>query len=145
MAVTPLQGYDVSVTVIGPNGPDLVGEFEEMDLTIAHDVDEYQTLNSRMPILLDGEVKLDGTLKRGMIDVGKSLQVLFGSASLSPGQVFTSPRYIISVNFNNATKGLVGRYTLTGCIFLDFNLSASKGKSVVNSSFKFRAQGIQEA
>ncbi|MFB6364471.1 hypothetical protein ACFCP7_10455 [Paenibacillus elgii] len=141
----PAQGYDVSVMVVGANGPELVGEFQNIELNISSDFEEYQTTNSRMPILLDGEVKIDGSLKRGMIDVGRALRVLFGSSQLAPGQRFTAPRYTITASFNAPEKGLVGRYVLTNCIFPSLSLSVQNGKNVVSSDYKFRAEGVQEA
>lgn len=141
----PVQGFDVSVSVIGPNGPALVGEYEEISLNINNDTEEYMTLNSRMPIYLDGEVKLDGSLKRGFIDVGGALAAAFGASTLQPGVRFSSPRYVISATINAPDKGLNGRYTLTGCIIDKLSLQATKGKSVVNSDYSFKAEGIQEA
>lgn len=141
----PVQGFDVSVSVVGPNGPSLVGEFEEIQLNINNDVEEYLTLNSRMPILLDGEIKLDGSLRRGFIDVGKALQTAFGSSSLQPGAQFASPRYVISASFNSTDKGINGRYILTGSIISKIGLSATQGKNVVRNDYTFRAEGIQEA
>jgi hypothetical protein len=141
----PVQGFDVSVTVIGPNGPALVGEFEEIMLNINNDSEEYLTLNSRMPTYLDGEVKLDGSLKRGFIDVGTSLQAAFGSSSLQPGAKFSSPRYVVSANFNAPDKGIVGRFTLTHVLIDKLALSATKGKAAVSSDYTFKAEGIQEA
>jgi hypothetical protein len=141
----PLQGFDVSVTVVGDSGPVFVGEFEELTLNISNDTEEYQTLNSRMPIYLDGDVKLDGSVKRGFIDLGSALNAAFGSSSLTPGTSFKSPRYVITANFNAADKGMVGRYSLTGCIIDKLSLSSTKGKSVVNSDYSFKAEGITEA
>lgn len=141
----PLQGFDVSVTVTGPNGPALVGEYEQVDINITNDTEEYQTTNSRMPIYLDGDVKIDGSLKRGFIDLGSALITAFGASTLQPGVQFRSPRFVISANFNAPDKGLVGRYSLTGCIIDKLSLSAGKGKTVVSSDYSFKAEGIQEA
>jgi hypothetical protein len=141
----PLQGFDVSVTVVGDNGPALVGEYESVDLNITNDTEEYQTTNSRMPVYLDGDVKLDGSLKRGFIDLGSALATAFGSSTLQPGTTFRSPRFVISANFNAPDKGFNGRYSLTGCIIDKLSLSASKGKTVVNSDYSFKAEGITEA
>jgi hypothetical protein len=145
MPQKPLQGFDVSVMVVGPEGPAFVGEFQEVSVNIANDIEEYLALGSRMPQLLDGEIKVDGSLKRGFIDVGKSLLTAFGAATMQPGVQFSSPRYVITADFNAPAKGLVGRYQMTGCIVDKLSLTAQKGKAVVNSDYTFRAEGIQEA
>lgn len=141
----PVQGFDVSVSVIGPNGPAFVGEFEEITLNINNDVEEYLELNSRMPVLLDGEIKLDGSLRRGYIDVGSALQNAFGSSSLQPGAKITSPRFVIAASFDAPDKGLSGRYILTQSIINKLALSATAGKNVVRNDYTFRSEGIQEA
>ncbi|NOV01346.1 hypothetical protein [Paenibacillus planticolens] len=144
MTARPLQGFDVSVTVVGVNGPALVGEFEEMSLNINSEAEAYMTLNSKMPIYLDGEVTLDGTLKRGYIDAGGAVKAAFDTSTLGPDIKFTQPRYVISADFNVPEKGLVGRYNLSQCIIDKIGLSFTKGKAVVNSDYSFKAEGIEE-
>ena len=69
MAKQPLQGYDVKVSVIGTNGPELVGEFLEASVTITNDTEEYLELGERIAMLLDGQITIEGKLKRGCLYV----------------------------------------------------------------------------
>ncbi|KLU66303.1 hypothetical protein DEAC_c17020 [Desulfosporosinus acididurans] len=141
----PVQGHDVSASVMGPNGPELAGEWQEVDINIANAVETYQTLNSRMPILLDGDITLDGTLKRGWLDMN-IVAATVGTGNLQPGQnIPASPRFVITTTINAPDKGLNGTYQLTGVIIDKTALSIKQGKGVVESNLSFKAEGLIEA
>ncbi|KEO81036.1 hypothetical protein [Tumebacillus flagellatus] len=141
----PAQGFDVAVAVTTANGPALVGEFQEVELNISHEPERYQPLNSRSPMWLDGDVEMDGTLKRGFIDAGSLLVSLFGTDEIGPGTSFTSARFVITATFNAPDKGLIGRYSMQGCIFTKLGISASGGKKVVDSNYQFKIESLKEA
>jgi len=141
----PVQGHDVSASVMGPNGPELAGEWQEADINIANAVETYQTLNSRMPILLDGDITIDGTLKRGWLDMN-IVAATVGTGNLQPGQnVPASPRFVITCAINAPAKGLSGNYQLTGVIIDKTALAMKQGKGVVESNLSFKAEGLIEA
>lgn len=140
----PVQGHDVSVSVMGPNGPELVGEWQETDINISDDVEEYMELNSRMPVYLDGDIKIDGTLKRGWLDMN-IVAATVGSSTLQPGQRIVTPRYTVTCTINAPEKGLTGRYQLTNVVFDKTPISVKTGKNVVDTNLSFKAEGIIEA
>lgn len=141
----PVQGHDVSVAVMGPYGPELAGEWQEVDINIGNAVESYQTLNSRMPILLDGDITIDGTLKRGWLDMN-IVAATVGTNNLQPGQnVPASPRFVITTTINASDKGLNGTYQLTGTIFDKIALAIKSGKGVVTSDLTFKSEGLIEA
>lgn len=140
----PVQGHDVSVSVMGPNGPELVGEYQEVSFNINSDTEEYIETNSKMPILLDGEIHIDGTLKRGWMDMG-IVAATVGTGNLQPGQpIPASPRFVITTTINAPDKGLTGKYQLTGSKFEKLGISISAGKGVVTSDQSFKSEGLIE-
>lgn len=141
----PIQGFDVSVQVIGPNGPELVGEYQECEFSIKNDVEEYLELNERIAMLLDGEIKIEGKVKRGWVSM-TIVEALFGSGTLRRGERSpASPRFVIIFNVKAPEKGLRGRYKFEQAIFPDLSLSIAAGKGVVKKDLSFRAEGIVEA
>lgn len=140
----PVQGFDVSIGVMGPNGPELAGEYQEVDINITSETEEYQETNSRAVVLLDGDIKFDGKLKRGFVDMGIVATTL-GTANIQPGVVLPmSPRFIISCSINAPDKGLNGRYRLTGVKFEKLALAIKAGKTVVDSDLTWKAEGLIE-
>jgi hypothetical protein len=141
----PVQGHDVSASVMGPNGPELVGEWQEVDININNDAEAYQTLNSRMPIYLDGDITIDGTLKRGWLDMN-IVAATVGTGNLQPGQpIPATPRFVITTTINAPDKGLNGRYQLTGVIVDKNAIAIKQGKGAVDSNLSFKAEGLIEA
>jgi hypothetical protein len=140
----PVQGFDVSVSVMGPNGPELCGEWQEADINITSETEEYQETNSRSPVLLDGDIKIDGKLKRGYIDLN-IIATTIGTGNIQPGVTIpASPRFSITCNINTPSKGLVGKYTVTGAKFEKLGLNIKSGKAVVTSDLTYKAEGIIE-
>jgi hypothetical protein len=140
----PVQGYDVSVSVMGPNGPELVGEWQECDINITNETEEYHETNSRSPILLDGDIKFDGKLKRGYLNTNIVATTL-GTNTIQPGVAIpATPRFTISCYINAPDKGLVGRYRLTGVKFEKLSIAIKAGKAVVDNDLSFKAEGIIE-
>ncbi|MBL0387923.1 hypothetical protein JJB07_14880 [Tumebacillus sp. ITR2] len=141
----PAQGFDVVVAVTTAAGPALVGEFVEVSLNISHDPERYQPVGSRTPMWLDGDVELDGGLKRGFIDAGNLLMSMFGTREIGPGTSFTSARFVITATFNAPEKALVGRYSMQGCMFTKLGVSVKGGKAVVDSDYQFKIETLKEA
>ncbi|MFB5192794.1 hypothetical protein [Alicyclobacillus fastidiosus] len=141
----PVQGHDVSCAVMGPNGPELAGEWQEVDINISNDAETYQETNSRMPIYLDGDITIDGTLKRGWMDMN-IVATTVGTGNLQPGQYIPpSPRFVITCTIDAPDKGLSGRYQLTGVLMDKTAIAIKSGKSVVDSNITFKAEGLIEA
>lgn len=145
MANRPVQGHDVSVSVMGPNGPELVGQWQNVEFDIENDAETYQLLNSRMPVYLDGDITISGSLERGWIDMN-IVATTVGTGNLQPGQAISAtPRFTVTCTINAPDKGLNGNYQLTNVIFTKIPVSAKAGKGVVTSNLTFKAEGLIEA
>lgn len=145
MANEPIQGFDVQVNIVGPNGPELVGAWEQIDFTVTEDSEPYLSLGERIAQQLDGEITIEGTLRRGWRNMDV-IQRVWGTPSLRRGQVIpASPRFEISFNVNAPAKGLSGKFKLERCKFTKFGLSATAGKGVVKADMPFKAEGITAA
>ena len=141
----PIQGFDVSVQVIGPNGPELAGEYQECEFSVKNDVEEYLELNERISMLLDGEIKIEGKVKRGWISMN-IVRSVFGSGTLRRGQRQpASPRFVIIFSVNTPEKGLSGRYKFEQAVFPDLAISVAAGKGVVKKDLSFKCEGLVEA
>lgn len=140
-----IQGYDASVLITGPQGPELVGDYQEAEFSIKEDTEEYLELGERIPAILDGEIKIEGKLKRGhmLLDIIKRI---WGQSSLKRGsRVPPSPRFTIIVNINAPEKGFVGRYRLLNCKISDLGLKLKAGKDIMEEDIDFKAEGIEGA
>ena len=140
-----IQGYDASVLITGPQGPELVGDYQEAEFSIKEDTEEYLELGERIPAILDGEIKIEGKLKRGhiLLDIIKRV---WGQASLKRGsRIPPSPRFTIIVNINASEKGFVGRYRLLNCKISDLGLKLKAGKDIMEEDIDFKAEGIEGA
>ena len=141
----PIQGFDVSVQIVGQNGPEMVGEFQECEFSIKNEVEEYLELNERIPQLLDGEVKIEGKVKRGWVSMN-ILEAIYGSGTLRRGsRLPASPRFVIIFSIKAPEKGLSGRYKFEQAIFPDLSISIAAGKGVVKKDLSFKAEGLVEA
>ena len=58
MADRPIQGFNVSTLVTGSSGPELAGEFQELEFSIKNGTEEYLELGERIAAILDGEIKI---------------------------------------------------------------------------------------
>jgi hypothetical protein len=145
MADRPIQGFNVSTLVTGSSGPELAGEFQEVEFSIKNGTEEYLELGERIAAILDGEIKIEGKLKRGMINLG-IVKSCFGASTLKRGgSIPSSPRFTITANINAPNLGLVGKYRLLNVVIPELTVSMSKGKDVVKNDFSFKAEGIEEA
>ena len=145
MAKQPLQGYDVKVSVIGTNGPELVGEFQEASVTITNDTEEYLELGERIAMLLDGQITIEGKLKRGCLYVD-AINRIYGQSSLRRGDaIVASPRFTIMMTLKNSSKGHNGKIRMEQAVINEWALSATAGKDVVSSELSFKAEGISQA
>lgn len=145
MAGEPIQGFDVQVSIVGPNGPELVGSWEQVDFRISEDTEKYIEIGERIGRVLDGEISISGTLRRGWrnLDV---IQRVWGVSSLRRGAAIpSSPRFVITCSINNAAKGLVGRFRLEGVKLKEFGISFGAGKGTVKGDMPFDAEGISAA
>lgn len=145
MAKQPLQGYDVKVSVIGTNGPELVGEFQEASVTITNDTEEYLELGERIAMLLDGQITIEGKLKRGCLYVD-AINRIYGQSSLRRGDaIVASPRFTIMMTLKNSSKGYNGKIRMEQAVINEWALSSTVGKDVVSSELSFKAEGISQA
>ena len=145
MAGEPIQGFDVQVSIVGPNGPEFVGSWEQADLRITEDAEKYLEMGERIGRTLDGEISISGTLRRGWRNMDV-IQRVWGVSSLRRGEAIpASPRFEISLNINAPGKGLVGRFKLENVKITEFSLSATAGKGVVKGDMPFQAEGISAA
>ncbi|SDI49157.1 hypothetical protein [Paenibacillus naphthalenovorans] len=141
----PIQGFDVSISIVGPNGPELAGEFNELEISIKNETEEYLETNERIAQILDGEIKIDGKLKRGMVytDV---IRRVYGVSSMKRGtKIPSQPRFTITATFDAPEKGLTGKQKLLDVIIPELSISVKAGKTVVNKDLSFKAEGIEEA
>ena len=58
----PLQGYDVTISIIGENGPELVGQYQEAEITVSNELQEYLETGERIARQLDGQIGIEGKL-----------------------------------------------------------------------------------
>lgn len=141
----PIQGFDVSVQVIGANGPELAGEYQECEFSVKNDTEDYLELGERIAQILDGEVKIEGKIKRGWMSMN-IIKSVFGSGTLRRGEKLpASPRFVITFSVNAPEKGLTGRYKFEQAIFPDLSISSSAGKGVVKKDLSFKCEGMVEA
>ena len=144
MAGEPIQGFDVTVSVIGPNGPVLVGSYEQIDINLNMDTEAYPELGSRVARQLSGMYEIDGTLRRGWRDMD-IINTIAGASAIRVGDAIPEPpRFEVACNVNAPAKGLVGRIKLERCLFTKLGLSASAGKGVVKGDMPFKAEGISQ-
>lgn len=140
-----IQGYDAGVLVVGPQGPELVGEYQEVEFSVREDTEEYLELGERIPAQLDGVIKIEGKLKRGhvLLDIIKRI---WGQGSLKRGtRIPPAPRFIIVCTIDAPDKGFVGRYRLLNCKISDLALKVKAGKEVMEEDIDFKAEGIETA
>lgn len=141
----PIQGFDVSVQVIGETGPELAGEFQEVEFSIKNDVENYLELGERIAQILDGEITIEGKLKRGWMNTN-IIASTFGTGTLRRGErPPASPRFVIIFSVNAPEKGLTGRYKFIQAIIPELSISITAGKGVVKKDLTFRAEGVVEA
>lgn len=140
----PVQGYDVSISVMGPNGPQFVGEYQEMEFKIQDEDEEYWLTGRRTAMLLDGDIKLTGKLKRGWVSLDLITQI-YGQSSIRRDSVLTSARFVITATVDAPFKGLLGRISLEDCKINELNIAIKAGKGVVTKDMSFKAEGIAEA
>lgn len=141
----PIQGFDVSVQVIGPNGPELTGEYQECEFSVKNETEDYLELGERIAQILDGEVKIEGKIKRGWMSL-TVLKSVFGSGTLRRGEKLpASPRFVITFSVNAPEKGLSGRYKFEQVVIPDLSISIAAGKGVVKKDLSFKAEGVVEA
>lgn len=140
-----IQGYDCNVFITGKSGPELVGEYQEVEFSIKEEVEEYLELGERIASVLDGPIKIEGKLKKGhaLIDI---IRRIWGQPALKRGgDIPVSPRFTITFKIDAPDKGFVGEYKLTTVKFTDLSLKAKGGKDVLEEDLNFKAEGIESA
>ncbi|GMB00924.1 hypothetical protein [Pelosinus sp. IPA-1] len=141
----PVQGFDVSISVMGPNGPEFVGEYQELEFKIQDEDEEYWLTGSRTAMLLDGDIKITGKLKRGWVSLD-IISRLYGQSSIRRGEsTLSSLRFTITATVDAPSKGLLGRIQLEDCKFNEISIGIKAGKGVVSKDMSFKAEGISEA
>lgn len=138
----PVQGFDVIIDVMGPNGPEFVGQYQELNINLSDEDEEYWLTGSRTAMLLDGDIKIDGNLKRGWISTD-IISRMYGKSTIRRGEsTLSSLRFTITATVDAPTKGLYGRIRLDDCKFNGLSLAIKAGKGVVEKDMKFKAEGI---
>lgn len=145
MAGEPIQGFDVQVSIVGPNGPVLVGSWQQIDFRIAEDSEPYLEVGERIGRQLDGEITISGTLSRGWRNMDIINQVWGVSALRRGDPIPASPRFEISCSVNAPAKGLAGRIKLERVKLKELGISVQAGKGVVKGDMPFSAEGISAA
>ncbi|MCL1604825.1 hypothetical protein M3079_02350 [Phascolarctobacterium sp. ET69] len=141
----PLQGYDVTISIIGENGPELVGQYQEAEITVTNELQEYLETGERIPRQLDGQIGIEGKLTRGMLHVDV-IQRIMGSGTIRRGEAIPqSPRFTIETTLKNANKGYDGRIRVEQAVFNELALSITAGAEVVKKDLSFKAEGISQA
>lgn len=141
----PVQGFDVSVSVLGKYGPELAGEYEEVEIKIKNDVEKYLETNERIGRLLDGEIEIDGKLVRGWMNTNIISRVYGVSAMRRGTRIPSSPRFTITCTVNAPEKGLSGRIRIEQALIPELSLAIKAGKGVVKKDLSYKAEGISEA
>lgn len=149
-ASRPIQGYDVTVAVIDDNGaPTFAGEFQEIDIDLEHDPEEYQETNQRMPIYLDGDIKISGSLKRGWYRIDL-VNGVWGQSKIGPDvAIQRQKRVTLTFKLNGTSsqgKGISGTpgMKLTGVLFTKTSLKVKNGKAIVDKTLTFKAEGMED-
>ena len=141
----PAQGFDVSVNITSNSGGiDLAGEFQECEISIKEDIEEYETLNEESPMLLPGTIKISGKVKRGLLHpdiIGR----VYGATKLGRGAKRTKPKvFSITTTLNSDYKGFNGRIRLNNVRFESLDLKSKAGKGVVDKDLSFKAESIEQ-
>lgn len=143
-AQRPTQGFDVTIDIVGPNGPEFVGQYQELNINLTDEDEEYYLTGSRTPMLLDGDIKIEGNLKRGWINTD-IISRMYGKTSIRRGEsTLSSLRFNITATIDSPTKGIAGRIRLDDCKFNGLSLAIKAGKSIVEKDMKFKAEGITQ-
>jgi hypothetical protein len=108
-------------------------------------VEEYLETGERIPMLLDGEIKIEGKLKKGMAQTNVISRVFGMNAMKRGSRIPTQPRFTITCTINAPEKGLKGKYRLLNCVFPELALAVKQGKTVVDQTLNFKCEGIEEA
>jgi len=141
----PVQGYDVEIDIMGPSGPAFVGQFQELSVDVKEETEEYWLTGYRNPLILDGDIKISGKLKRGFIDMNIITQLYSTKSLRKSTYIPQSARFTITATFDAPEKGLVGRLRVEMVKIQGFSLAIKAGKGVVDNDFSFEAEGISEA
>ncbi len=145
MSKKPVQGFDVSVLVMGATGPSLAGEYQEVEFSVKNDTENYLELGERIAQILDGEISIEGKLKRGWVSMDV-VESVFGTSTLRRGEEPPeSPRFVVITTIKNAAKGLSGRYKFEQVVIPEISISVSAGKGVIKKDLTFKAEGLVEA
>lgn len=140
----PAQGFDITIDVMGPSGRALVGQYQEATWKIQDEDEEYWLTGYRNPILLDGELKITGSLKRGWVSMDL-IQQIYGTGNLRRDRYsLIGIRFDITMTIDNPYKGLLGKIRLEECKFNEISMAIKAGKGVLQKDLNFKAEGIVE-
>jgi len=158
----PLQSQDVDVFLLdqASGALQLLGTFVSFMVSVQSGTRPYNTVNSRIPRLLDGTLTFEWTLQRGMIDT-RVVERTFGYSTDESGtgarsrmtrgdQISRHPRFSLVVEFNPEElegdapdRKAKGRYMLTWCKTerLSFGADGSNN-GIVPVQWEGMAEGI---
>lgn len=140
----PIQGFDVSISIMGPNGPEIVGEYQQVDIKVKNSVEKYLETNERIARLLDGDIEIDGKLKRGWMNTDIISRTQGYSALRRGEKIGAQPRFTISCTVDSPDKGLSGRINIEQAVIAELSLAIKAGKGVVDKDMSYQAEGISE-
>lgn len=156
----PLQSQDVDVFLLDQASGELalIGRFVSFMVSVQSGTRPYNTVNSKIPRLLDGTLTFEWTLQRGMVDT-RVVERTFGYATAENGarsrmtrgdQVSRHPRFSLVVEMNpeelegdSEERRAKGRYMLTWCKTerLSFGADGSNN-GIVPVQWEGMAEGI---
>lgn len=156
----PLQSQDVDVYLLDQaTGEEaIIGRFVSFMATVRNATRPYNTVNSRIPRLLDGTLTFEWTLQRGMVDT-RVVERTFGYSTEENGararmtrrdRISRHPRFSLAVDLNPEElegdiegRNAQGRYILTWCKteVLTFGADGSNN-GIVPVQWEGMAEGI---
>ena len=156
----PIQAQDADCFLLDQGSGELalIGRFVSFMFSIRSATRPYNTLNNRIPRLLDGTLTFEWTLQRGMVDT-RVVERTFGYSLTEDGsrsrmtrsdRVSRNPRFSLVIEFNPPEleedlggRNATGRYVLTYCKTENFSAGADgSNNGIVPVQWEGMAEGI---
>lgn len=168
----PIQGYDVGVFVtdLGSKAEVLLGQFTSIEVAIKAAAEPYKAIGYNIPIYLDGEIQINFTLEKGLLDINVLEETLGFSKFSYKNSYFRTPRLEIkfmvdpvdAYALGEPTRGVfgysnqkskenidvskrvpAGQFVLRYAKIEDWMLGSRAGKQVVVTQWRGVAQEIE--
>jgi hypothetical protein len=156
----PIQAQDADCFLLdqGSGELSLIGRFVSFMFSVRSATRPYNTLNQRIPRLLDGTLTFEWTLQRGMVDT-RVVERTFGYATEEDGsrarmtrqdRISRHPRFSLVIEFNPPElegdlegRNSTGRYVLAYCKTENFSAGADgSNNGIVPVQWEGMAEGI---